>query len=92
MRLTLREKRLISAMNAGFQIHHEDGHRWIMFEPYSEWSTIVEGKLEEHKIAFRNKVYGSYDDALDRIDGWMKLFGLDKLEDMYIDFGVVEND
>lgn len=88
MELTRREKRLISAMNAGFQIHHEDGHRWITQEGNSEFGLQVEDQLYNNGLGVVSKVYGNYDEALNRIDSILKLLGHKNLEDMYIDFGV----
>lgn len=77
-------KRLLGAMQLGIVITHGNGHRWV----YSFETDEVEGSLNEllcakGKEALRHKCYGTVLDALDRVDGALKVLGKASLLGQY---------
>ena len=81
------EHRLIALMQYGINITSTDGHRWIEID-YT-CCTNEAGQLQEAinktGLVFIGKVYGSYNDALDRVDNLLEALKLTKLNDLYID-------
>lgn len=67
--LTNLEKRLIAAMDYGIRIKSKDGHRWIECSDVDLYNfDSFDAFLQEHGILLNNKIYGTYEDALDLID------------------------
>lgn len=84
--------RLLALMQYGINITHSDGHRWIEFDYTccTDDADRLHKKLDETGLTINTKVYGSYDEALDRIDNLLVALELPKLEDVYIDYGKEE--
>jgi hypothetical protein len=67
--LTDFEKRLITAMDYGIRIESRDGHRWIECSDVDLHNFYsFDAFLRRHGILLNNKIYGTYEDALDLID------------------------
>ena len=80
-------RKLVSAMQCGFMITFRDGHRWIDFEPVTDLAEEIEKVMVKKGVEISSKVYGGYEEALDRISGVLEMLGFDRLENMYIDDG-----
>ena len=79
-------KRLLSAMQWGIVITHGDGHRWIYSFVTDENGTSINNALREKKLPpIRGKCYGSVIDALNRVDGALKILGWPSLLQTYED-------
>ncbi len=70
-------KRLLGAMQFGIIITHGNGHRWIYSMNVDECD---QGSLNyqlraKGKPVIREKCYGTVIDALDRVDGALKVLG-----------------
>lgn len=77
-------KRLLSAMQYGVIITHGDGHRWIYSYATDESDLSLNDRLHDAgHPAMRNKCYGSVVDALDRVDGVLKILKLPSLMETY---------
>lgn len=73
-------KRLLSAMQYGVLITHGDGHRWIYTFETDEFEESLNYSLRKlGKPVIRSKCYGNINDALDRIDGALKVLGYPSL-------------
>jgi len=78
-------KRLLSAMQYGVVITHGDGHRWIycVDTDENEGTNIDEALRKAGKPVMRSKCYGSVIDALNRVDGALKVLGWPSLMEAY---------
>jgi len=85
------QQRLLGAMQYGISIYSEDGHRWITLPvPDQIISRDAENfidRLNESGLTIQEKVYGDYEEALDRIDLLLTSLGFQTTSEIYIDFG-----
>ena len=86
--------RLLALMQYGINITHSDGHRWIEIDYTccTDDADRLQKKLKETGLIVYAKVYGSYEEALDRVDNLLVAVGLEKLADLYIDYGKLGED
>lgn len=79
-----RSKRLIAAMNMGVRVETQDGHRWIIIGEHHEGSCLLHAVMSKG-LTFDDitKVYGSVDDALDRVDRLLERAEMSSLEKMF---------
>ena len=69
-------KRLLSAMQLGVIITHGNGHRWLYSYPHDEnEASLNEQLVNAGHPMMRSKCYGTVADALDRVDGALKVLG-----------------
>ncbi len=54
-------KRMIAANQLGVTITQADGHRWVNFEPDTDFSQTC-------LVQVRHKQYGSYEEVLNEVD------------------------
>lgn len=76
-------KRLLSAMQYGIIITHGDGHRWIYSADTDENESLDSALHDIGLPSIRSKCYGSVVDALNRVDGALKVLGRPSLLEAY---------
>ncbi len=77
-------KRILSAMHYGCLISYANGHRWIYCFDIDENDKSLNEELADVGMPpIREKCYGSVLDALDRIDGALKVLGYSSLLKTY---------
>lgn len=78
-------KRLLSAMQYGIVITHGDGHRWIYcIDTDENGDNNLDTALSAiNKPIIRSKCYGTIIDALNRVDGALKVLGWPSLLEAY---------
>lgn len=78
-------KELITAMDLGFYIQAEDGHRWLYYTGGREgcYSELQEALKVDPNLIPECKTYGGYREALKRVDEITKKFYNKSLLEMY---------
>ena len=81
-------KRLIMAMDMGFSIQREDGHRWLNYDGGRDfcYSKLHEALKKNPKLFPECKTYGGYCEALNRLDKLtLELYGETLLQMYHLD-------
>lgn len=78
--------RLLSCSNLGISFKTKDGHVWIDADGDGTYETDpINTQLENKGFApINSKIYGGLAQALDRVDGAMKVLGKPALIDQYV--------